>query len=1130
MGTMRDAFPSIEATAYEDKRKPVFGPFAAPFPNLQSGIDIMKNPLRLSKLSIALVMALAAASAFAQNTSSALGGHVVDANGLPVAGADVTITHISSGTVSHATTDSSGRYIARGLRVGGPYTVTVKKGDAADTESDVYLALDKEGEVDAQLQLAGATQDKANTLKAVEVIGKRNAAVFSPDNKGLDTNLSRRDLDNTPMPGRSIQDVARLDPRVNITDRNRGEISALGQNSRMNNISVDAVSVNDPFGLEANGLPYVGTPISEDSIQAYKISTANYDVTNRRSVGVNINAVTKSGTNDLHGSVYYAFKDANHLISDKPNPFKGYQRQWTSGLTLGGPIVKDKLFYFLSYEEGKTIAPGPDYGPVGANVTNQITGLSQADIDRIIQIATSKGLRPGSLAASSVNTDSKRLLAKIDWNINDAHRLSFRYNRVKETEPVLNGFSNHGIALSSFWYARNRDNKNYVLNLYDDWSDKFSTEASLAYTDYVVLRSGLNGDQPQVVINLGRNALGQYNNTNPYVDTGEDQFSHINQLGVKTWNGFVAGTFYAGKHTIKAGADFQQDKFFNLFGRTQFGAYTFNGIDNFANGVYRQFDLYRPAPGLTIDDVAARWTLKQFGFFAEDNWQATERLALQFGLRYDLPKTGDVPPLNACFASAPGVASPGCPKGGYGFANNTTIDGNGVWQPRASFNYSFGTKRPTQLRGGLGLFQANTLGVWLTNPYQNNGLTVATYSVRNPTDNPALSALFPFSADPNNQNVPPASSSQMVVDTLDPNFKQPTVWKSSLAIDHELPFWNTVISAEWQGIKVKDAIFYRNLNIGAPTATLPDGRMSFYCLNGNGSIGGTSNRNRCNANSTFGQTITVLDNTHKGDANFFTLALRKPFADNWSASVSATIGKATEVNPGTSSQASSNFSNNVWVNPNEDVASESNYSIRQRINASFSWQHKFFGNYSTSVSAFYDGHSGQPYSWTFGNDANGDSYSRDLVYIPHPGDVSFAAGTTQAQIDQFYNFIGSNAYLAGHQGTIANRNGTRAPWVNQLDLSFRQEVPGFGHGQKGELRLDVFNFLNALNKKWGQENRVGFPYNRTLANYAGVDANGHYIYSLPKDASGNYAPGQLITYDDNAISRWSVLVTLRYSF
>ena len=269
-----------------------------------------------------------------------------------------------------------------------------------------------------------------------------------------------------------------------------------------------------------------------------------------------------------------------------------------------------------------------------------------------------------------------------------------------------------------------------------------------------------------------------------------------------------------------------------------------------------------------------------------------------------------------------------------------------------------------------------------------------------------------------------------------------------------------------------------------------------------------------------------------------TLSLAKPFANNWSGNVAATFGRSTEVNPGTSSQATSNFSSRAWVNPNDNVASPSNYSIGQRLNASLTWQHNFFGNYASAITGFYNGQTGTPYSWTFGNDANGDSYKgSDLVYIPRPGDVNFAAGTQQGTIDQFYDYIQGNRYLRENAGTIAGRNETRSAWINQVDMSFRQEVPGFfPSSAKGELRVDFFNVLNLLNSDWGQQSYVDFPYNRTLANYAGVGADGRYIYSLPTDADGNYDPQHKVVYDagrntkTNVVSRWSIMLTLRYSF
>ena len=1072
--------------------------------------------LRRSKLALGLIAALAAAPVFAQSTSAGVGGQVTGADGQPVVGAEVVITHVDSGTFSAVTTDANGRYSARGLRVGGPYTVVVNKaGAGTDTENNVFLGLDQVTQVNAQLGGGGQ-----QSLDTVTVVGTMGPVDFSTANKGMGTTVGQRDLQNTPTPNRSIQDVARLDPRVNVTDRARGEISALGQNSRMNNISVDAVGVNDPFGLEANGLPYVGTPISQDSIEEYSISTANYDVTNSRSIGANINAVTKSGTNKFGGSVYYSYTDAENLTGDNPSQFRGFVRDWTGGVTFSGPIVKDRLFFFVSAEQTKNIAPGPDFGPVGSGATTEVRNLTQGDIDRIIQIAKGYGLNPGSLDSSAIDTDSKRYLVKLDWNISADHRASFRFNKVREVEPILGGFSANGIALSSYWYALNRNNDNYVVNLYNDWSENFSTESSLSYTNYEVLRDGLLGDQPQIIINLGRAANGTYNNTNPYVDLGEEQFSHYNELGVKTWKAFTAATLFSGDHEFKFGFDYQSDDFYNLFGRTQFGAYTFNGLDNFASGNYRQFDLYRPAAGYTIGDVAAKWTLKQYGFFAQDTWQATDNLSLQYGFRYDLPKTDDKPFYNPRFETA------------FGFRNDTTIDGNGVFQPRFSFNYQLSDEagRMAQLRGGLGLFQGNTLGVWLTNPYQNNGLTVSTFSVRNNADSPAVSGLYPFSPDPYNQNVPPASTSQMVVDTLAPDFKQPTVWKSSFGIDAELPWWGLVATMEWQGLRVKDGFFYRNLNIGTPTGVLPDGRFTYYS---NPTGGTTGNRNRANANSAFGQAITVLDNTDKGWANFVTVGLKKPFANDWSWSMNYTIGRSTEVNAGTSSQASSNFRDNIFLNPNEEVSKTSNTSTRHRVNAGITWSKKLFGDYATTVSAYYDGHSGRPYTWTFGNDANGDSYFRDPIFIPAPGQVSFEAGTLQTVIDEFYAYIANEPELSRYQGQIAPLQGGESPWSNQLDLGFRQELPGFMAGHKGELRLDIYNFLNLLNKDWGVEERVGYPFTRTLANYAGV-ANGKYVYSLPTvvDANGvrHYNPQAREVYDAKAVSRWAGRITLKYSF
>src|SRR5581483_11112583 len=576
-------------------------------------------------------------------------------------------------------------------------------------------------------------------------------------------------------------------------------------------------------------------------------------------------------------------------------------------------------------------------------------------------------------------------------------------------------------------------------------------------------------------------------------------------------------------HAVKSGFDFQRDKFYNLFGRTEFGAYQFNSIADFAAGTYQSYTLYYPAPGYGINDIAAQWALNQYGLFVEDTWQATPNLSIQYGLRYDLPQADGKPLYNAAFTSAFGVRNNGTP-------------GSGVLEPRASFNYLFDTEYKTQLRGGIGISESVTPGVWLSNPYTNNGLTLYTTGAGSGTFNP----------NPFTQTPPPGTPPAPEVDVTDPNFKLPSVLKASVGFDRELPWWGLVFTAEDQYLNNQNAILYQNLNYGAPTGTLPDGRASYWAnpyYAYNASTGKYTSASGPGANrNTKYYDVVYLTNSNKGEANFLALQLSKPFNENLFGSIGFVTGHATEVNPGTSSQAASNLNKNVVTNPNEDVASPSNYDFKRRVVSSLTWQHRFFSDYQTSVSAFYDGHTGQPYSWVFGNDVSGICYGTkagtstasncpfSTVYIPRQGDVEFANGTSQQVINQFFNYIASNSYLRDHQGQVAQRNGAHAGWVNQVNLSFRQEIPGFFNDAKGEIKFDILNFTNLLNKKWGNIHDIDFPYARTLANFSGIDqATGKYVYSLPT-AGGNYAPGALKLEDQFAQSRWSVLVTVRYTF
>ncbi|WP_426690441.1 TonB-dependent receptor [Rhodanobacter ginsengiterrae] len=1080
----------------------------------------MKSTLRTRLLPVAIAALLAAGTVSAQNvTTSGVAGRVLDAAGQPVANATVTIVHQPSGTTKTVTTDADGRYAAQGLRVGGPFEITASKDGAAAAEQDnVFLQLGQPSSINLSM---GASAARASNLSAVTVSASTLAQTFSSENKGLSTNISQEQLKATPQGNRSVDDVARLDPRITVLDQGVGSISANGMNNRYNNIAVDGVTQGDPFGLNANGLPYQKAAISPETIAEYNISTATYDVTSD-TVGADVNAVTKSGTNQFHGSAYYSYRNANHLVGDagwlpsdnKGYKYNGYDKDSTYGVTVGGPIIKDKLFFFVAAEHEKTTGIGAD----SANGLDQSLGngastsgkVSPGDLQKVIDTATALGLMPGNFGgATGLTYDDKRYLGKIDWNITDNHRASFTYQNTKELLPAVGGNGASSVGLSSYTYTKAISTKNYVGHLFDDWTENFSTEAKVGYQEYIQDTTA-PFQQPAVNVNLSPDGKG------PSVNLGEERYRHYNHIDTKKLSVFLAGTYYLGDHTIKGGIDYQRNKINNLFGQAEFGVYTFWGLTNFAAGNYNKYELYHPAPGYQLNDIAGKWTYSQYSPFLEDTWQVNNQLSLQYGVRVDIPHSSGKPAYNAGFAQA------------FGYRNDYTVgSSNRVVEPRVSFNYSFDSDYKTQLHGGVGLFQTSPPTVWMTNPFQNNGVTLLSYTSFDP-------ATAPFSPDPMNQPIP-AGGGAGSIDTIDKNFKLPTVWKMSLALDRELPWWGLVASAEYQHIQVRDGILYQAVNFGAPTGVLPDGRDQFWKTPGEAP---NSKDAQANRNKAFSSASTLLTNTHKGKSDSFTLAVTKPFTDGFSGTASITLNHATDVDPGTDTIAYNGYSRVARLNPNSDVSATSNYNTARSIKLALNWQHKFFGDYLSQVSMFYNGRTGNPYTWVFGNDANGDSIGGwDPAYIPTANDpkVSYGNATAQ-QIQQFQDFLASDKYLKDHRGQIASRNGARTSWVTTLDMSFSQEIPGLFKDNKGEIRLDVYNFLNLMNKNWGQQRNTGLYPTRTLVNYGGVNAQGQYVYSLPTDKSGNYQPQQLQVYDggfydpSRVVSRWSAMLTLRYTF
>ncbi|MEZ5455349.1 MAG: carboxypeptidase regulatory-like domain-containing protein [Lysobacteraceae bacterium] len=1060
----------------------------------------MNKQMRVKRLAGALALVLATTTpAFAQNTSAQMTGRVTTEQGEALAGADVVIVHTPSGTTSRASTDAQGRFNARGLRVGGPYSVTVMRdGYQGETTENVFVNLGDSTPVIVDLAEAAAQLD------AVEVVASGDISVFSPDKMGAGTNVSQAQIRALPSIGRNIQDYVRLDPRVSQTDKQRGEISVGGQNTRFNAIKIDGVSTNDPFGLESNNLPTLRQPVSIDAIEEVQIAIAEYDTTLTGATGGIINAVTKSGTNEFGGSVYYVYRD-NDWVRDNTNgtPFAGFQDEETYGVTFGGPLIKDTLFFFANYEQFTRNAPGPAFGPTGSGASNEVA-ITDAQIAEVQDIASSVwGFDAGTLnIPDALKTDVEEYAIKLDWNINEDHRASYRYSKTEQTDPVLPGFGSRSLSLNSYWYNQVKTFESHVAQVYSDWSDTFSTEFKVSQRSYDSIAETFS-DLPAIAVRIGSATL----------NLGTERFRHRNILLTDETNFFGAGTLYMGDHQFKFGVDYTSNDIYNLFGRDLNGVYTFNSIADFRAGTPSAYTS-RAASNGDVNSIAADWTFENLGVFVQDSWAVSYNLNLLFGFRYDTPMVDDAPISNPLAQTL------------YGLDNTQTIDGNGLFQPRFGFNYTFDSERPTQLRGGIGLFQGAAANVWLSNPFSNTGLN---YVVRQQTSG----SQVVFSPDPNNQPVPAGTSLRQFIDIVSSDLEQPSVWKANLAFEHELPWYGVVASAEAILTQNETSLYYQRLDFGNPTASGQDGRMLYWnaagynpgnwSQNSSGSwVAASSVQNRANRPSSIDSVQYALP-TNKGESQQLTLALSKPMTDNWGWMVAYTYTNATEVNPLTSSQASSNWNNNAIFQANEEVASQTNYTIRDRFSANLSYRHYFFENYATDFGLFYEGRSGKPYSWTFQNDMNGDGVANDLFYVPAgPGDVLFENADQEAA---FFEFLAATPELSRYAGQVVGRNTEHNRWVNQFDVRISQELPGFFGDNKAEIALDILNVGNLLNKDWGRIEEIGFPSNRGVAYFGGIDpATGKYVYGFTNDVDASSLR------DVTGESRWAAQLTFRYRF
>ena len=1027
----------------------------------------MKNIKRINWLIISLLVGILATSVSnAQDTASAIRGTVTDTDGNVVSGATVVVKHLPTGSSKTYTTNESGNYQARGLRVGGPYMVSISSEGYADaSQEDIYISLGETQTIDAAIA--------ANDYEVEEVVvfASKTQSVFSADNMGSGVSINSDTLENAPTISRDVEDFLRLDSRINLRDN--GGFSVSGVNNRSNNFSIDGVSANDPFGLEANGFAGLGQPFNLDTIEQLNVQLSPYDVTLSNFTGASVNAVTKSGTNDFTGSFNYQYGDQD--LSRDLDVFKDKNLS----ATLGGPIIKDKLFFFIGMEDTSR-----------SNIPDNLDSVSDATVQSVIDAAQSVyGIDIGSLNVPGSLEDTKEnLLVKIDWVINEDHRASVKYNTNEDNNPRLPGIFNGGRSLSSHWYSNFYESDTLAFNLYSDWNDNFSTEVRISTSEYDKSPIG-------VVDQLSNLAFVEIQDVGPEEATisfGRERFRHANSLSTKTNNFYLEGNYYVGDHTIKAGIDIQDNDIFNVFLSDALGNYRFNSLEDFING---NVNRYRYNVGVDPNDPApaADWSWRNTGLFIQDNWLVNDQLTVQYGLRWDKPSTSDAPLLNPGFEAA------------FGYSNQTVID-EGVFQPRVGFNYDMSNERNMQLRGGFGLFTGGAANVWLSNPFTNPGGNVNSFQIFGyDTYIPdGLAQVSPGAANPPAQNV----------DVIRPGFKLPTVFKANLAFDVELPWYGLQATIEHEYTKQQDGIFYKNLNLGLPTGLLPDGRVSYRSDPLDMGSDTTALSNPAFNN------VMELSNSGKGDTQRSTISLEKS-TEHFFIKGSYTYTDTSEVSTGTSSRAISNWTNNPVFNVNTEELGASAYEIANAFTMQASYFNNFFGETETRINLFWSSRDGETYSFTYDNDVNGDGVrDNDLFYVPLEGGYVMADPSESAEFEAFLVASG----LDQMRGQRPVRNSFKAPRINQVDLKITQELPEIGMF-RASLFLSIKNLGNLIDKDWGQVYTGSFD-GIDIAELDGFDEQGRQI--IDWEGRGPTVIENL--GKSNVLSQWQAQVGVRVTF
>ena len=1080
-------------------------------------------------------------TAFAQLTTSSLNGLVADASGEPVIGAAVIATHTESGTSYATVTNNEGRYYINGMRAGGPYKVEVScLGYRTVAFTDVTLQLAESLSLNAKLE------DDAQMLSEAIVISNATSK-FAAEKTGAATNISNRQIADLPTVSRSITDVTRLSPYGG------NGMSFAGADGRTANFTVDGANFNNNFGLN-DGLPGGGSPISIDAIEEMQVVISPYDVRQTNFIGGGVNAITKSGTNTFKGSAYIYHRNENMrgdtVEGETVAGARDKDRNTTYGFTLGGPIVKNKLFFFANFEYSKIPTVANRWRGSTDGVGNADANISRTtleDLEKVSKFLKDKyGYDTGSWTDFPANESNMKVLARLDWNINDKNHLALRYNYTLNkawsspnsssmdggTRSAYGRTSLYGMSYANSMYSIDNVVHSLSLDLNSRISDNLSNQFLATLSLLNDVRGTDSSDFPFIDI---RNDDGSA--PMPYISAGYELFTwnnavHNTHIGIKddiTW--------YGGKHKVTAGINYEYQMADNSYMRNGTGYYRYLSLDDFLN---------ERAPEVVCltygydgeENPAARVQFHKLGLYAQDEWQANENFKLTYGVRFDglFFDNKDLMTNNAILALNYGVAHSaekpdehvdGCRHIDTGKWPNSNISVS----PRVGFVWDVLGDKSLKFRGGTGLFSGRLPLVFFTNMPSNSGM-VQYQAILGPKGdqvdmsqfagkilnrkelyNKLVELGYPTTIKPEDGTLPSAISA------VDPKFKMPQVWKTSLAIDYAFPTsFPFSVSAE--------AIYNKTVN----GVCLTDWNVK--PVDGFTRFNGVDNRPIYQKGNYLytSKSAYVLENTHRGYGWSATASINmEPVKGLYlSAAYTHTASKEITGMPGSNASSVLNYMGTV-NGPNDPGLHNSQYVTPDRFFANLSYSDKC-GNHFGIIYETWRG--GYNYSYMTQNDINGDGYNYDLIFIPT--DEQVASGdfrfVSEEDADRFLDYVHNDKYLSKHQGEYAEAYSVYSPWVHRIDFSYKHDFKvRIGKSVNTlQLSFDLKNALNLFNSNWGVSKYMNPDLGEgRILKYEGVDKEGYATFSTAKAYSGTTETWQRL----HSIGQcWYASVGIRYMF